>query len=477
MTRPDYARPGGPWDVAPLTHLPPPAVVDGEVAFTPAQVADRARALAGGLRARGVVRGDVVAFQHGTTLAAVVAYHACWAAGVVALPIHHRASDTEAERLARAGGAVLRLSATGRPGWIATDEVSAEPIEPVEVAGSDLAVLLVTSGSSGPAKLVRHTHRGLAGKAHTMVSAHGLTSADVVLMPAPLAHISGLLNGVLVPGAAAMRTVLMERWDAAAALDVIAREHVTFMTGPPTFVLDLLADPRCARATGSLRLVSSGGAAVTEAIVDRATDGLRAVVKRTYGSTEAPTVTTTHVGDDAAHARSTDGRPTTDVELRIVADGVDVPDGSVGEVFVRGPEIAEGYVDPDATAASFTADGWFRTGDLGTLTGGWLTIRGRASDTIIRGGENIAPDEIERACARLPGVRAVVAVGYPDERLGERVALVVEADRPPDLVSVHDACAAAGLARFAWPDRVVAVASIPRLPAGKPDRGALRKVV
>ena len=137
-----------------------------------------------------------------------------------------------------------------------------------------------------------HTHRGLAHKALTMVDVHGLRGRDAVLMPAPLAHVSGLLNGILVPGAAGMRTVLMARWDPERALQLVEHERITFMIGPPTFFVQLMAAPGfTAERVATLRLVSSGGAGVTPAFVAEATERLGARVKRSYGSTEAPTIT------------------------------------------------------------------------------------------------------------------------------------------------------------------------------------------
>src|SRR5262249_54546312 len=158
--------------------------------------------------------------------------------------------------------------------------------------------------------------------------------------------------------------------------DVIECERVTFMIGPPTFFVALMNAPGFEpERVASLRLVSSGGAGVTEAFVDEASERLGCVVKRTYGSTEAPTIATSRPDDDVDAARRHDGRAIGDVELRVETSG---------ELVVRGPEVCCGYVDAAQTDASFTDDGWFRTGDLATLDNGWLTIVGRLKDVIIR---------------------------------------------------------------------------------------------
>jgi cyclohexanecarboxylate-CoA ligase len=333
---------------------------------------------------------------------------------------------------------------------------------------ADLAVALFTSGSTGAPKAVLHTQRGLAYKARLMRDVHGLTATDAVLMPAPLAHISGLLNGVLLPGVAGMRTVLMERWDPEEALDLIASERITFMIGPPTFFVTLMAAAGfSAERVQSLRLISSGGAGVTPAFVEQARDAFSAVVKRTYGSTEAPTVTTSHRGDPLDRARDTDGRPTGEVELRI---------GAGGELWLRGPELFVGYADPLQTRTAHARGGWFRTGDLATIDDGWLTVVGRIKDVVIRGGENISVAEVEGVLEAHPAVRQAAVVGYPDEVLGERVAAFVVADIGFDLDAVRAWFAERGVTRFKTPERVVRLDALPTLAAGKPDRAALREL-
>jgi cyclohexanecarboxylate-CoA ligase len=332
--------------------------------------------------------------------------------------------------------------------------------------GRALATVLFTSGSSGQPKGVLHSQRTLAYKAAQMARVHGLGMDDCVLMPAPLAHVSGLLNGVTLPGAAPFRSVLMPRWSPELALDLIEREQVTFMVGPPTFFVALLAaDGFSPERVASLRLVSSGGAGVTEAFVEDASRRLGCAVKRTYGSTEVPTIATSDPFDDVDVARRHDGRAIGAVELRIAADG---------ELLVQGPECCCGYLDPAEAAAAFTADGWFRTGDLATLDDGWLTIVGRIKDVIIRGGENIASAEVENALEAHPDVRHAVAVGYPDERLGERVCAYVVGADTFDVDACRRWFEAQGVARFKTPEQVVVVPSFPTLPTGKPDRAALR---
>jgi cyclohexanecarboxylate-CoA ligase len=200
--------------------------------------------------------------------------------------------------------------------------------------------------------------------------------------------------------------------------------------------------------------------------VARASKTLGCRVKRTYGSTEAPTMSTSTADDDPARAAHTDGRAVGHAELTTARDG---------ELLVRGPELFVGYDDPAATAAAFTDDGWFRTGDLATIDDdGWLTIVGRKKDVIIRGGENIAAAEVEAVLEAHPAVRHAAAVGFPDGRLGERVCAFVVGDPAFDLDECRRWFEARGVTRFKWPERVEHVDALPLLPAGKPDRAALK---
>jgi cyclohexanecarboxylate-CoA ligase len=200
-------------------------------------------------------------------------------------------------------------------------------------------------------------------------------------------------------------------------------------------------------------------------------------VKRTYGSTEAPTVTTSTPRDSVTRARETDGHATGAVELRVSdpETGRARAAGDVGELWLRGPELFVGYADAGQTRAAIRR-GWFRTGDLATVDAdGWLTITGRMKDVIIRGGENISAGEVEGILEAHPDVRQAAVVGEPDVRLGERVCAFVVASAPFDLAACRSWFAEQGVAVFKIPERVVQLDELPLLAAGKPDRAALTK--
>jgi cyclohexanecarboxylate-CoA ligase len=483
-----YRRAGGPWDVPTLDALIAVRggeIVDGDTRLSAAQVETLVAAVAGGLRERGVARGEAVAWQLPNSLAAAVLPRACWRIGAVAAPVLHSfgAADVEGA-LGQIGPAlVLELGpdALSDPAAL-VHAVGGAPV----VAGScpsrpsDVALVLFTSGSTGRPKAVLHTQRGLSWKATLMTRVHGLGPSDAVLMPAPMAHISGLLNGVLVPGAAGMRSVPVRRFDPERALALVARERISFLAGPPTFFIAMgraLAEGPTVDVS-SVRLVSSGGASVTPAFVEDTARSFECRVKRTYGSTEAPTVTTSTDADPFEKARDTDGRAVGEAELRVSDPVTGAPrrSGTAGELWVRGPEMFAGYADRDQTATAIARGGWFRTGDLATVDGeGWLRIVGRLKDVIIRGGENISASEVEAALEAHPTIRHAVAVGYPDPVMGERVAAFVESTAPFDLEECRRWFAGRGLAVFKTPERVERLDRLPLLGSGKADRAALRR--
>jgi acyl-CoA synthetase (AMP-forming)/AMP-acid ligase II len=488
----DYLAPGGPWDIPSLDAIVTDAasreggelVVDDSAGVRldgPALEA-RVAALAGGLRAAGVRRRDVVAWQSSNCFEAVVLYRACWRLGAIAAPIHHQAGPADVDKM---------LGALDARVWLPPDDLrgpsarlpklleAGAPLTRSAARPSDVAVALFTSGSSGAPKAALHTQRGLAYKARVMIRAHELGAGDSILMPAPLAHVSGLLNAVLIPGVLPMRAALMAKWSPEDALDTIERERITFMIGPPTFFVGLMSAPGFSRhRVESLRLISSGGAGVTAAFVEQAGDAFKARVKRTYGSTEAPTVTTSTPRDSVERARATDGRVTGAAELRVSDPdtGRALPAGEAGELWLRGPELFVGYASAEQTRAAIRR-GWFRTGDVATLhDDGWLTIVGRMKDVIIRAGENIAAAEVEGILEAHPDVRQAAVVGEPDARLGERVCAFVVASAHFDLAECRAWFEKQGVAVFKTPERVVQLDELPLLAAGKADRAALKQL-
>ena len=445
------------------------AVVHDDTRLSTGELRQHSRDLAGAMNARGIGHGDHVAFQLPVGIEAVAVYRACWSIGVVPVALHPLAGAAQLDHALDQSEPALLISAEGFPlasmaATVGVGDLTGGASPTVEVTATDDALVMFTSGSTGSPKGVVHTHGSLVYKTEESIDVHGLTPDDAVLMPAPLAHVSGLLHGVLVPGAAGAKAVLLSKWDPGHALDLIEAEQVTWMVGPPTFFLGLMDHPDFdASRVASLRLVSCGGAGVSPAFADRARTEMGVVVKRAYGSTEAPTVTTSRFDDPPDRMIGTDGRAFGATELRTDDDG---------ELWLRGPELARGYLDPAHTEAHFV-DGWFRTGDLASIDDGWLTITGRLGDRIIRGGENISAAEVEAHLEAHPSVTHAVALPEPDDRLGERVAAFVVAPDGFDLATCRAWFAGRGAARYITPERIEVVAEMPVLASGKIDRAAL----
>ena len=353
---------------------------------------------------------------------------------------------------------------------------SESPVGDGGARGADLAVALFTSGSTGEPKVVLHTHRGLAHKALGMVAAHGLRPSDAVLMPAPLAHISGLLNGVLLPVVVGMRAVLMERWDPERANALVPEEGITFMIGPPAYFSSMAAAVNFSTAAiDSVRIISCGSMTIAPEFVEATRVAFGAAVKRTYGSTEAPTITTSAWDDPPDRARDTDGRvvgrPSSGSSTPRPGGRRSRPPRRTRAARPRAVRrLRRPRPDPGGHARRLVPDG--RSGHLDG--DGWLTIVGRTRDLIIRGGENIVPAEVERVLESHPAVLQAVVVGYPDDLLGERVGACVIVGGPFGLEECRSWCARAGIARFKTPERVSRFDVFPTLSLGKPDRTSLR---
>jgi len=218
-----------------------------------------------------------------------------------------------------------------------------------------------------------------------------------------------------------------------------------------------------------MKYAGLGGAPVPAAVTERLTaHGI--TVYRSYGSTEHPSVTGSHFSAPERKRLYTDGVPLTGVQVRLSGDG---------EILSRGPDLCLGYTDPELTARVFDAEGWYHTGDTGVLDeDGYLTITGRKSDVIIRGGENISALEVEDLLMGMDGVAEVAVVAAPDASLGEHAAAVLrmrEGHQPPAMEQVRDHLQRAGLARQKWPEEIHQVADFPRTASGKVQKYILRR--
>jgi acyl-CoA synthetase (AMP-forming)/AMP-acid ligase II len=273
---------------------------------------------------------------------------------------------------------------------------------------------------------------------------------------------------------------MMESWDPQAAAMLIERFAVGQVSGTPYHLAGLLeAAARDGRDLSSLSQFIIGAATVPPSVV-AASEKVGVRCCRCYGSTEMPTLSQCRPDDPLDKRLNTDGRLNPGCEVRIVDDhGVDVAQGEAGELAVRGPERFLGYSDPQLNAASFLPGGWLLTGDIGRLDGdGFLAITDRKKDIIIRGGENISSREVEDLLVELDGVTEAAVIGWPDERLGERVCAVVLGSGPgPTLAEIDALFRSRGIARQKTPETLLLVDEFPRTPSGKVQKAELRRLL
>jgi acyl-CoA synthetase (AMP-forming)/AMP-acid ligase II len=306
-------------------------------------------------------------------------------------------------------------------------------------------------------------------------------TADVVLMPSPVTHISGYAYGLELGIVVGMKSVLMERWDATEAMALSRREGVTMTLAATPFLAELAtAVERTGITLPAFRLFASGGAPVPPEIIRRARRAMPGcLICRIYGSSEAPTVS---LGinriEEMEKGALTDGRIVNhDVRICDPVSGLPVAAGISGEIVTRGPEVMLGYSDREDMQDAFDEDGYFRTGDLGCVSDdGFLTITGRKKDLIIRGGENISPKEIEDALYTHPAVIDAAVVAMPHARFGETpCAFIVIKDGCQitlDELKVH--LEQAGMARQKYPEQLIVMASLPKTATGKVLKHLLR---
>ncbi|MFC3576716.1 acyl-CoA synthetase [Streptomyces yaanensis] len=463
-----------------------PALRFGERALTYAELAAAAGALAGRIGGRGRV-----AVWATPSLETAVAAVAALTAGVPFVPLNPKSGEGELGHILADSAPSLVLSAPGDELPSSVGELERIDVDvrgtgafaPAEVDDESPALVVYTSGTTGPPKGAVIPRRAVAATLDALADAWQWTGEDVLVHGLPLFHVHGLVLGVLGPLRRGGSVRHLGRFDT----DGVAHElgdGATMLFGVPTMyhrVAEALPrDPELAKALGGARLLVSGSAALPVHDHERiaAATGRR-VIER-YGMTE--TLMNTSVRADGEPRAGTVGVPLPGVELRLVEeDGTAITayDGeTVGEIQVRGPNLFTEYLNrPDATAAAFTADGWFRTGDMAVReTDGYVRIVGRkATDLIKSGGYKIGAGEIENALLEHPGVREAAVTGEPDEDLGERiVAWIVPVDpqAPPGIEELADHVARR-LAPHKRPRVVRHLDALPRNDMGKIMKRAL----
>jgi cyclohexanecarboxylate-CoA ligase len=271
--------------------------------------------------------------------------------------------------------------------------------------------------------------------------------------------------------------VLQDVWNVDVALELIERHRCTLTIGATPFLYGFVnAAKETDRDVSSLRIFGCGGADVPPALV-RAAHELGVSATRLYGSTECPTATGTPFGEAIDRHAETDGKPFPGSELRLLDDeGHEVPVGTRGNLQVRGPDLCLGYLDAEINGRSFTAEGWFKTGDLAVLDEqGYLRIAGRVKDVINRGGENLSAKEIEDLLFEHPDVEEVAVVAYPDELLGERACAYVVNSADLTLEQLVAFLRGRKVATQKLPEKLRLVPELPKTASGKVQKYVLRE--
>ncbi|WP_026401975.1 FadD3 family acyl-CoA ligase [Actinomadura rifamycini] len=400
------------------------AVVDGPLRLTFAELAERVRTAAGAFRAQGVGKGDRVAVWAPNSAEWIIAAFGLVTAGGVLVPVNTRFRAEEAADVVRRSGAKAVLVQQGFLGreYTAPDGVpvidlksdflaSGSPFEE-DVRRDDIADIIYTSGTTGRPKGVMMDHGQTLRLYAEWCDLADLREGDRYLIVNPFFHTFGYKAGCIASLIRGATILPVPVFDVDRVLELVERERVTMLPGPPTLYHSLL-EAKGDRDLSSLRAAVTGAADIPVELIRRVRGELPfQSIMTGYGLTEAGTATASRPGDSFEDIATTVGTPCDGVEVRIADDG---------EVLVRGYSVMRGYFDdPEATAAAIDADGWLRTGDLGTVDDrGYVRIVGRKKDMFIVGGFNAYPAEIEGFLLEHPAVAQAAVIGVPDERMGQ----------------------------------------------------------
>ncbi len=423
--------------------------------FTFGELEARSNRVANALRARGFVKGDRLCVYLPNRIELVDLYLACVKLGVIFVPVNILYRDREIAHITNDAEPKAFVSESIEPSDDAT-----RPRESLD--GATPAAIIYTSGTTGASKGAVLTHDNFLANTVNLLTSWQITGRDRLLLALPLFHIHALGNGLHCWLVSGCRMRLLERFDYRTALDEFASFEPTLFFGVPTMYVRLLdTAPDVARAIGAkMRLFVSGSAPLPAHVLERFRDLFGHTILERYGMTETfMNLSNPYVGERRA---GTVGFPLPGVSVRI----------EDGELFVRGPNVFAGYWRrPDATAAAFTGDGFFRTGDLAAVsTDGYFTLLGRKSDLIISGGFNIYPREIEELLLEQDGVREAAVVGVADDVRGEVPVAFIVGDF--DAAELERICRDQ-LASFKVPRRFEKVDSIPRTALGKVQKHLL----
>lgn len=478
------------------------AVLFGGFKMTYRQLNAAACQVANGLRARGIRAGENIALSSPNVPHFLIAYYGILKAGCSVVPLnvllksreiaYHLADSDAAGYLCFEGSPELPMGTQGQAGFEQTascrefilmpTDPSKNPFasespsfETVSTSAEDTAVILYTSGTTGQPKGAELTHSNIYSNMTASRSMLGYTHQDVALVSLPLFHSFGqtvLMNAMLMAGG---KLVLMPRFDAGQALELMEQEGVTVFGGVPTMYWAMLhakQDLHC-----KLRVAVSGGSSLPLEVLRGFEERFGVAILEGYGLSETSPVASFN---DYLSPRKpgTVGRPIWGVQMRVVdSDDNEVPQGELGELLVRGPNVMKGYYGRPEQTAQALRGGWFHTGDIGRIDeDGYFSIVDRSKDMIIRGGFNVYPREIEEVLMTHPDVSLAAIVGVPHNEYGEEVkAFVVKKEgaalTEPELVS----WAKEHMAAYKYPREVEFRNALPMNATGKILKRELRE--
>lgn len=457
------------------------AVVDGSLRLTFVELVDRIGRAAGALAELGIRRGDRVAVWAPNSVHWIVAAFGVLAAGGVLVPVNTRFTDDEAADVITRSGAkavLVRKGFLGRefdvpPGIPALDVesdvlASGSPYW-CPVDGDDIADVVYTSGTTGKPKGAMMNHRQTLRMYEEWATLADLRRGDRYLMINPYFHTFGLKAGLVAAFLRGATMLPVAVFDLDRVVELIERERITVLPGPPTVYFSLLAVADRSKLA-SLRAGVTGASDIPVELIRRVHDELPFQTLMTgYGLTEAGNVTLSLPGDSFADVATTAGMP---------CEGVDVSLGDDGEVLVRGYGVMQGYLnDPAATADAIDSQGWLHTGDLGEFTvSGRLCIVGRKKDVYIVGGFNAYPAEIEGFLLEHPAIAQAAVIGVPDGRLGQigKAFVVLRSAAEPPTEEDVLTWSRQRMAGYKVPRYVQFVDELPMNAAGKVVKARLR---
>ena len=351
---------------------------------------------------------------------------------------------------------------------------------PPGLAPDDMSVLMFTSGTTGEPKGVMHTSNSLIACCKALTGRFGLDSSDVMLVASPVGHMTGYAAIVLLSVYLGGTMILQDVWEAKHGVSLMAREGVTYTAASTPFLGDICEAVKAgAPHPKDLRSFLCGGAPIPSVLIERAANELGLKVCSLWGMTEILSGTLTEPSRAGEKSATTDGRALDGMEVRIVdPDGKPMPAGQSGRLLVRGAQMFKGYYKRPELQ-TFDGEGWFDSGDLAYMDeDGYIRISGRVKDILIRGGENVPVVEVENLLYKHPAVAAVALVGFPDARLGERgcAFIVPRPGSTIDLAAVQAYLSDCKMAKQFWPERVEAIADLPRTASGKIQKFKLKEI-